>query len=763
MGAGLSSSCDVSCCLELARKQREFKLYTEVAPLRHLLETGDLVLVRATYFLELAKTKRPLPRRQDLPGDALVDKNMLDKLMGELEALVKIRKHVLTDMHFPGVVAISYAWAAADHPDGECKMLREVLAPAIEWYLSERAAYVKNRGFEHKKFRETVGCGWSENLDLNLDAIDFGIFLDYGSMFQAPRTDEENEAFGRALRSMDLLYAHQMVVKFRFTRPLVTGKHGLFRNLSGGTSNNNEASPLPYDERGWPLFETATSSLISGSWHVLNFGEVDFSSPVRYTTAATNTFLPLTPATASSTASPQRRTSGSMSKVKFDGRLRSVEELAKQASYHNGNDAPGVAGLLKLGRPTPMLPAEFAETVRGKTFTNDADVDKVLVMYERLTKNVLSCVETLDYSWQGWGEPHATAVAKVLLACPRLREVRLHGNSFGEQGVETLFTSIAEGTGRRRLRWEKIRLSGVGAGDAGTKAIAKLIRDGSLPSLTRIHLEWCDIGDFGFAAIHEALVKTKLRPFVFTDGNHDGNPSRDILRRLIQQEVGYKPLQGAPGALRLSLVPEDSDRALVFEYADSLRRGFSTKLTLLSHPGMAVVPLSEFPHRTPDGAREWSVVELGIGPADLAVRARFRGSFLQRVEDGRVFNVPRFHEGGSMVMSRSMVSHPNRSLLLGTALQFQNGVISCINAPHLVLGLAKRTEEAEKPLVKMRSDESNKSKTQNVPRILVSQRSDEMEKSTLSIKTTASIRSDATDKKSPRLSQRLGATQGGSS
>lgn len=264
MGAGLSSSCDVSCCLELARKQREFKLYTEVAPLRHLLETGDLVLVRATYFLELAKTKRPLPRRQDLPGDALVDKNMLDKLIGELEALVKIRKHVLTDMHFPGVVAISYAWAAADHPDGECKMLREVLAPAIEWYLSERAAYVKNRGFEHKKFRETVGCGWSENLDLNLDAIDFGIFLDYSSMFQAPRTDEENEAFGRALRNMDLLYAHQMVVKFRFTRPLVTGKHGLFRNLSGGTSNNNEASPLPYDERGWPLFETATSSLISG-------------------------------------------------------------------------------------------------------------------------------------------------------------------------------------------------------------------------------------------------------------------------------------------------------------------------------------------------------------------------------------------------------------------------------------------------------------------------------------------------------------------
>ena len=65
------------------------------------------------------------------------------------------------------------------------------------------------------------------------------------------------------------------------------------------------------------------------------------------------------------------------------------------------------------------------------------------------------------------------------------RQTVFQGNSFGEQGVETMFTSIAEGTGRRRLRWEKIRLSGVGAGDAGTKAIAKLIRDGSLPSLTR--------------------------------------------------------------------------------------------------------------------------------------------------------------------------------------------------------------------------------------------------------------------------------------
>ena len=64
---------------------------------------------------------------------------------------------------------------------------------------------------------------------------------------------------------MDLVYAHQLTVKFRLTRQLDSHKGN-----------------LPYDWRGWPLFETAVASLISTSWNVLDFGQVDFSKPIEY-------------------------------------------------------------------------------------------------------------------------------------------------------------------------------------------------------------------------------------------------------------------------------------------------------------------------------------------------------------------------------------------------------------------------------------------------------------------------------------------------
>jgi hypothetical protein len=71
-------------------------------------------------------------------------------------------------------------------------------------------------------------------------------------------------AFRRALGSMDLLYAHQLTVKFRLTRSL------------------SDATGLPYDERGWPFFETTVSRLASPAWHVLDLGRVDFTAPITF-------------------------------------------------------------------------------------------------------------------------------------------------------------------------------------------------------------------------------------------------------------------------------------------------------------------------------------------------------------------------------------------------------------------------------------------------------------------------------------------------
>ena len=105
--------------------------------LRQLLEGEDVVLIRGSYFLELKRTGEILPRRQDLPAHAIVDRKMMLRLLAELRSVADSKFGF--NMQFPGIVVVSYAWAAAEHPDGKGNMIREVLAPAIEWYMSERA------------------------------------------------------------------------------------------------------------------------------------------------------------------------------------------------------------------------------------------------------------------------------------------------------------------------------------------------------------------------------------------------------------------------------------------------------------------------------------------------------------------------------------------------------------------------------------------------------------------------------------------------
>lgn len=91
-------------------------------------------------------------------------------------------------------------------------MVRKVLAPAVEWYMSERARILRDGGAEGLGSRrgwwtlEAVQGGGA-------DAVDFGVFVDYASMYQKPRTPEQDGCFRRALDSMDVFYAHTRTVR----------------------------------------------------------------------------------------------------------------------------------------------------------------------------------------------------------------------------------------------------------------------------------------------------------------------------------------------------------------------------------------------------------------------------------------------------------------------------------------------------------------------------------------------------------------------
>ena len=95
-------------------------------------------------------------------------------------------------------------------------MLQKVLAPAIEWYMSERARFLSGADeYANKKGAPPLTGG-----------SDFGVFIDYSSCWQkaskytsnAERTSSQYSSFSRALENMDLLYGHQQTVVWRLTR-----------------------------------------------------------------------------------------------------------------------------------------------------------------------------------------------------------------------------------------------------------------------------------------------------------------------------------------------------------------------------------------------------------------------------------------------------------------------------------------------------------------------------------------------------------------
>ena len=270
--------------------------YIDIRSIVAFAATNDFVFVKASHFLRLAaQPGGKFLRRQELPEDAIAGPDLIERWAAEVEHSVKLRAEFPDDgddkelhhgMRFPPFVIISYAWQSAKHPDGDGRQLREVLAPAIEWYMSERAKYISGdvNAVKHSPAKERARIP----AEFTAEGVDFGIFLDFSSIWQkdallfderetpdAQPTQAEKQAFTeglaagtkffggkeyensrsaamvesfrRALGSMDLLYSHQESVVWRMTR--------LLKGLEG--------TVVPYQERGWvstPLVVSNTDS-----------------------------------------------------------------------------------------------------------------------------------------------------------------------------------------------------------------------------------------------------------------------------------------------------------------------------------------------------------------------------------------------------------------------------------------------------------------------------------------------------------------------
>ena len=463
---------------------KELARYVDCSELRELTEGADVALVKASYFLKLNAAGKRLPRRQDLPAEALVDAMMSSRIFSEIEFVSA--SNFAFNMQFPGLVIVSYAWGSRDHPDEHGNLLREVLAPAIEWYMSERAALVRDKEF------------WAATLDGSLDLadqVDFGIFVDYCSMHQRPRDEAlgEVESFKRALHQMDLLYGHQLTVKWRCTRRLATTTTApTTANSSTGTTTTTTTTTttaLPYSQRGWPYFETQVSHLISLAPHVLDLGRVDWSAPIPYDLhewRGTSNVV-----TGSATAH-------------FRGVSKPFAELASQGSYVNAG-SPAFFGQVQDRRRPPTLPADFssASGVRSKHFTNGADVDAVISLHVRVATAVLEGVRDLTLNHFGWSPSDGAALAAALRHTRRVRHLDLGFNQLADRGVTALAAAAKSGT-LSQLAMLKLHVNNVS--DAGCADLASAMHAGCLPAIQTLYLHLNAIGDQGVSAIARAMA-----------------------------------------------------------------------------------------------------------------------------------------------------------------------------------------------------------------------------------------------------------------
>lgn len=348
--------------------------YTSIDALEAFVMSGDIQLIKASHVLTAAANVNPLhsrfAKRQDLPDSAKPDAHMLQLKFQEMRAfeerVQRMKGHphyhwARMQMRFPPLVIVSYAWLAQQHPDADARQLREVLAPALEWYMSERAGLIS------KECHDFTRCG---STDMRIaapftpDGCDFLLFIDYCSLWQKPRTPEQDLAFDRALRGMDLIYAHQQTAVLRLTRLL------------------DGYACKPYCERGWPFFETSVSQFIKPGTCNLDLGGEDTRQALE----------------------------------RFRGQLRTPRALAEQARYQC-TTANEMLEAMRRGRAPPIVPSHFAEEVETKAITNGKDLDVLIELQAKVAMEVLANGEQMIFPNMGCGGRRSSQRSRPRSAC----------------------------------------------------------------------------------------------------------------------------------------------------------------------------------------------------------------------------------------------------------------------------------------------------------------------------------------------------------
>jgi hypothetical protein len=362
------------------------------------------ILVKGSWIKALWEDEKILPRRQDLPPEAIW--NPL-----ELQALVEAKR--------AEIVAVSHCWLRPDHPDPDGEKLA-LLGELIEQRLNCKTIPID----------------------------DLGLFIDWCSLLQSPETQQDKLCFEHGLSKVSLWFTHAQTFVW------------MLRTVPDGVT--------AYDDRGWPTFERQVGDLLTETGKLIDLGDFDEESCTSwfstYQVCREARRPPLEPeafaqelATKAFTKEEDRELVEDLYRKTF----MEVMNVAKVLKYKSvGWTMPEIAtfadclphcrivttlsltennvGSAEGERPlaASALAAHLPKCTKLRRFMLRACSlgDEDMAVLAPCIPRCLS-LTTLNLMDNKIGPIGASELAKVLPECPRLRQLILAGNNVGEVGA----------------------------------------------------------------------------------------------------------------------------------------------------------------------------------------------------------------------------------------------------------------------------------------------------------------------------------------
>uniref|UniRef100_A0A7S4SP98 Uncharacterized protein n=2 Tax=Alexandrium monilatum TaxID=311494 RepID=A0A7S4SP98_9DINO len=348
---------------EEASGQLERFTTLEGGQLYEALQRGSIRLARGDYFQRALEAKRPLQRRQELRDEDLWPPEEAARMWRDYKNLF--------------LLVVSYGWLARGHPDPEMWHLRRLARIVREWKAYLRAVS------EGKVRQMNVAFYPAESLRDNVPS-DVGIFMDFLSLHQEPRTPEEEAAFEHGIGQINVLYAHT------FASTLVC-------------TAVPDDEPRKYQNRGWTLFEVCVTSAKPDAFLKVLFFHTSFDPEEERSTGEAFLFKHLT------------GRKPPCSRARFEELMESRRrEVAKLPAPHN------------------------------RLFTNNKDQPRLHQKYAEIWED-LRGVSSLQFVCCGWRAADVRELLGVLPSFPRLKVLNLNSNSFGDEGAEALAAGLPGG------------------------------------------------------------------------------------------------------------------------------------------------------------------------------------------------------------------------------------------------------------------------------------------------------------------------------